>query len=281
MPIIQYSGWLLTETFVSFLILGAVAAFLKYTATGHPGALILSAFAVGVCALTKPHMAPLPVLFAIAVLPRVGWRRTGRDLAIQLALVALVLSPWIVRNAVVLHAFVPGVSRGGVTFWGGTGPADGRPIGGLGERLVPPHVRAAVAGMSEVERDRWLYREGVRVIQSDPGRYARLLVRKVFQLWLNLGFDDPPSKASLAFALFSLVAVALAAAGMWLMRPDPVAARLAVILVVYFTVVHLAFFTLGRYALPAYSYLFCFTAAGVFALRARLVRHRGEAETSA
>jgi 4-amino-4-deoxy-L-arabinose transferase-like glycosyltransferase len=280
-PIIQQSGWLLSEVFVNFLILGAVAMFLKYTATGRPRALILSALAVGVCALTKPHMAPLPVVFAIAALPQAGWRRAGRDLAIQLTLVALVLSPWIVRNAVVLHSFVPGVSLGGVTFWGGTGPANGRTLGGTGGPLTPPHVKTAIAGMSEVERDRWLYQEGVRVIQGNPGRYSLLLVRKALRLWFNLGFDDPPSKASLAFALFGLAAMTLAVAGTWLMRPDPVATRLAVILVIYFTLVHVSFFAVGRYALPVYAYLFCFTAAGIVALGARMVRPRLEDETSA
>ena len=273
-PFVLETGLMLSETLVNALVLAAIAAWLEAEHHGEArgrglAATVLSGLAVGLAALSKPILAPLAGLFFLA-----GWsparplRGFGR-LGLQVCVVSLVLAPWIARNAGTFHAFVPGVSLGGVTFWGGTGPAGGHVIGGLDDPKTPPGTLAAVRGMDEIARDRWFYAEGRRVIAAHPGRYAVLLLKKIPRLWLNLGHDAPPSRASLLLAAFNLLAIGVAVRAARTLNPDPAAGRLLLLLALYFTAIHLAFFAVVRYAFPVYAYLFAFTGAGALGILRR------------
>jgi 4-amino-4-deoxy-L-arabinose transferase-like glycosyltransferase len=259
------TGAILTETFVTTLVLAAILGFLTWTRERRAGALVASSMAIGLLGLSKPNLAPLPFVFFLSAPPAIPRGVRLRALALQVGIVALLFAPWIARNAVVFHAFVPGVSIGGMTFWGGAGPDHGRTLGGPSDPGTPPHVRTAIAGLSEVQRDRWFYGEGVRVIRSAPGRYARLVAKKCVRLWFNLWFDDPPSRASVVLAVANLLAWLAAALGMRAFPAERAASRLLLGLVLFFTVIHVVFFAVVRYALPVYAYLLPFTAAGLVA----------------
>ena len=265
-PFIQYSGALLTESFTTLTLLAALLAWQVHLEAAGWRAAAGSGVALALCALNKPQLAPLIVLLPLVALPERGGARTIRDLAILALAFAVVTIPWVLRNAMVFHAFVPGVTNGGIGFWGGTAPIGGRLISSLADPPVPDSLRRAVLAMGEVQGSRWLYREGVRIIAADPGRYAFLLFRKFFQLWFNLGFDQPPSRASVDLAAFQAVAVALAAAGLRIGSPGRGVARLIGWLGLVWTAVHLPFVVVVRYAVPFYSVLFVCTAAGLVAL---------------
>jgi 4-amino-4-deoxy-L-arabinose transferase-like glycosyltransferase len=275
-PFIIQSGLVMTETLVNLLVLLGIDFGLGWALGGRRGDLPASGAAIGLAALSKPQLAPIAVLIVLAVRPQ--WRSRGFWLAaaLQVAIVTAVLSPWIVRNAFVFHAFVPGVTMGGVTFWGGTGPADGQVIGGLGDSRVPAHVRAAISGMSERERDSWLYAEGMRVIRRSPPRFAGLMLKKFVRLWFNLLHDDAPSRASLMVAGFNLTGLSLGAWAAWRLGPPAAAVRLLVLLFVFFSIVHMLFFSVIRYALPCYAYIFSFAGAGAVALFRGGAMHRAE-----
>ncbi len=264
-PFILDAGQVVTEGVTNLTVLAGLDFGLGWALGGPALLLPASGVMIGLCALAKPQLAPVAVLVVLAARPSLLRRDFWTAALLQVAVVSAVLAPWIVRNAVVFHAFVPGVTLGGVTFWGGTGPADGRTLGGLDDPRVPVHVRRAVAGLSERERDRWLYAEGARVIRQAPGRWAGLLGRKLVRLWFNLLYDDPPSRASLALAGLNLAVLLLAALAIVRLRPPPVATRLLAWLVAWFSVVHVAFFAVVRYAMPCYAYIACFAGAALVA----------------
>jgi len=122
----------------------------------------------------------------------------------------------------------------------------------------------------EIAQNRWFMQDGIRVIKSDPWRYARLSFRKIFQLWFNLGFDEPSSRASYALAAVNLTAFALAIYALRTARADRLAARLMVVMLVFWTLANLPAPALVRYAMPYYALLFCFTGAGIVALATRI-----------
>jgi 4-amino-4-deoxy-L-arabinose transferase-like glycosyltransferase len=264
-PFIINAGYLLTETFTNFTFLATIAAFLEYVERRHIRYLVIAGIALGLCALNKPHAAALGAVLALVALPALGWRTTIRSGVIVTIVTALVMTPWIVRNAVVFHAFIPGVTLVGYTFWGGTAPVGGiRQIGSLSDPAVPDSVRQVVDGIdTELERSRWYMQEALRIIKEDPVRYAKLCFRKIFQLWFNLGFDVAPSRASLAVAAFNLAAWVLAILGAVKTRPGSLAGRLLLIVGAFRTLVNLPATALVRYAMPYYALLFCFTAAGL------------------
>lgn len=272
-PMILQSGSVLTETMVNASVLFALDAGLRWGLDGWRPGLPLSGLAIGICALNKPQLAPVAVLLVYAMRPTLTSLRFWGPALLQVALVAALLVPWIVRNEIVFHRLIPGVTNGGVTFWGGTGPDHGRTIGGLGEPGVPADIRTAIRGMSEAERDRYLYREGIRVIRAAPGRFAVLMLRKFMRLWFNLGFDDPPSRASLLLAAANAALIALGVAAVVTLRPPAPAVVLLVALGLFFSIVHMVFFSTVRYSLPCYAYLFCFSGAELWRRFHRLGAH--------
>lgn len=278
-PFILNAGAILTETFTILTLLLAVWTGLRWAIDGWKPGLVLSAVAVGLCGLSKPQLVPIAGCIVLAGRP--DWRSRGFWIAGAIAVltVTLVLSPWIARNFTVYHRFIPGVTLGGMTFWGGTGPAPGgRVIGSVNEPGAPESVRVAVRGMSEVVRDRYFYRQGMGIVRSDPPRYLGLVFRKFFRLWFNLWFEDPPSRASLLLAAFNLGAIVLAIAGIRRERPERAGVRLLVAMIVYFSIVHMAIFANVRYALPCYAFLFVFSGAGAASLvLARRARERSGA----
>jgi 4-amino-4-deoxy-L-arabinose transferase-like glycosyltransferase len=272
-PFIINSTQMITETFTNVTFLAAIAAFLEYVVRHRTRDLVFTGLALGLCALNKPHAAPIAVLLPFVALPALGRKQAIRSAVVVTIVTASVMAPWVVRNAVVFHRFIPGVTQVGFTFWGGTAPVGGgRLIGSLSDPAVPDSVRQVLAGIDgEIEQSDWFTRDAFRVIASDPWAYAVLCVRKIPQLWLNIGFDEPPSRASLALAAFNLAAFALAVLALWSVHPRPLAARLLLVLGVFWTLAHLPATTLVRYAMPYYALLFCYTGAGIDYLWRRTV----------
>jgi 4-amino-4-deoxy-L-arabinose transferase-like glycosyltransferase len=277
-PFAMHTNAILTETLAVFV---TILAILDHATRRTTTALYLSALVSGVAALSRPILALLPVLFFLSSFRSAEKRLLLlKHLVLRCAVVGLVMSPWVLRNAVVFHSFIPSVTLGGFTFWGGTGPADGRVVGGLVEAWAPKHVEPAVRGLSELERDRWFYREGMRVVREDPARFLRVALRKLPRLWFNLAKDERSimtsktlgavglgstvlSRVSLVFALGNLIAMILAVVGIVRLKPPQVSVDLLLWLVLYFSLIHMAFFAVFRYSLPVYAYLFCFSAAGI------------------
>ena len=76
----------------------------------------------GLLALTQPGLATLPALLGLALLPALGLRPLLRVAAFALPALLLVMAPWWIRNALVLHQFVPLTSTAGLGLWIGNNP---------------------------------------------------------------------------------------------------------------------------------------------------------------
>jgi 4-amino-4-deoxy-L-arabinose transferase-like glycosyltransferase len=267
-PSIQYAGSLLTESFTTLTLLSALLAWQIHVERGGRVAAASCGLALGLCALNRPQLAPLAIVLPLLSWPELGRSGVVRGGVLVLGALAVVMAPWIARNSLVFHAFIPGVTNGGIGFWGGTAPIGGQLISSLADPQVPDSLRRAVGAMGELEGSRWLYREGAHVIAADPARYARLLVRKFFQLWLNLGFDRGPSRASIAIAIAHVAAVALAVLGLMRIPHAPGVGRIMAGLAIVWTLVHLPFVVVVRYAVPFYVALFTCAAAGLVVMSA-------------
>jgi hypothetical protein len=91
----------------------------------------------------------------------------------------LVVLPWTVRNMVVLRAFVPVSTMGGFVF-------------SRSNSLLPDWKKErgwwftaefAERIPSEIERDRYWWREGWQFIRRHPGSYLRLAGEKFLRFW--------------------------------------------------------------------------------------------------
>jgi 4-amino-4-deoxy-L-arabinose transferase-like glycosyltransferase len=134
--LVLYAGVLLSETlFVAALAVFVAAVLSVEDGDGRlrVGVAVLAAAALGVATLVRPQvLVVLPALVVAWLVARRPWRRLARDLAFLCAGVVVALSPWVIRNAVVLDAFVPLSNNGGDNLCVGFHP------GATGHFEVPP-----------------------------------------------------------------------------------------------------------------------------------------------
>ncbi len=124
------------------------------------------------------------------------WRAAGAFVAAA----ALTLSPWILRNALVLGAPVL-TTQGGITLYSSYRPPDGKILGVL---VQDDEVRSAQA-RGEVEADRQLTATAFRLAVSRPAETLRLALLKVAFFWVPIDWEvrQPPGRLDPVF-LFAL-----------------------------------------------------------------------------
>lgn len=143
---------------------------------------VTAGLAGGLLALTLP-------VFALAVPLTVVWlawshrRALGRAaryraLAGVLLLAVALACAWTVRNAVVLGAFVPVSTNGGVNLLLGNSERVTARTGSAGD-IGPYYAAVLDGGLDEVEADRFYTRGAWEWISGHPGDAARLYVEKV------------------------------------------------------------------------------------------------------
>lgn len=187
---VAYASLLSAEPLAQALLLGAVACAL-HRRPGWAGLLW------GLGALVKPHFILVPVVWgAVSVWVRRRGRDDGLTVApgfratlVSLAVAALVLAPWTLRNAQVWGRPVFVSTNGGYNFLiGANRAADG---GWMEVRGMVP------ADSNEARLDRAFLVSGLRSVRQDPIRWLGLMPVKMFRLF-------SPSNEAIHWAVASI-----------------------------------------------------------------------------
>jgi 4-amino-4-deoxy-L-arabinose transferase-like glycosyltransferase len=153
---------------------------------------------IGAGCWLRPNVVLLPGLLGVLILlvSRDRRRALGHAVALGVASV-LVVIPITLRNWSIFHAFVPISTNGGLTFWQGAADAGGKAAGAFkrdklvmleeAERYGKPEYAQWWAEPDGIWRDGERYRRGWEVIRGNPGRYARLMLRRMAGM---LRYDD-------------------------------------------------------------------------------------------
>jgi 4-amino-4-deoxy-L-arabinose transferase-like glycosyltransferase len=108
-PLVTMSGTVMSEPLFVVLMLACLVAALRHRASPHRWrwALVAGVLA-GLAILTRANalILLLPLALAVWDRPRRSWRALGPPVAL-VVMAVLVVTPWTIRNAVTLHAFVP------------------------------------------------------------------------------------------------------------------------------------------------------------------------------
>ena len=242
----------------------------------------LAGIVFGGAALTRSVFLFLPVVFAGLLLVKRGEGGGRRLLFAGALLLGFILSmaPWVIRNAVVFHAFIPGYTQGGVTLY----QAHVR----LGEDdylTYVPHsyilrkVQARVATdpewaraeHSEVELDLLCAREALGLIYKHPDQYAKLSVVRALWLWFNIGYGWVQGWRSVGVAVINSALLILGIIGLirgrllWSNRAMPL-----VVTLIYATLVPVLVLTVGRYIYPVIPALVVLSAGGFMVVYSRV-----------
>ncbi len=178
---VGYFPLVLTEVFYTALLLAI--CWLLVTKSGWLS-LVCAGLLLGVATLVKAQsLAVIPLILCIGLLRAPPfWRRVpgaALKFAALVALAALVVAPWTMRNYQKLHAFVPVSTNGGITLL--TGNNDSARGGFTPEDRA---VRALDAGgLDELAYDAEAKRLGAEWIKDNPARFLALMPLKLVRLW--------------------------------------------------------------------------------------------------
>jgi 4-amino-4-deoxy-L-arabinose transferase-like glycosyltransferase len=181
-----------TEDFAALLTILFLFHLMDEPGERKSGAAIMGVTS-GLATLLRFNCAILPVIGAIVCF---WFRKSLKRPAVIGSIAALMVAPWIIRNAVVFHGQVLFSSHGGVNLLEGVLTPDGRAQKGEGEQ-----IRAAVGWEhtdierndahrllfpGEVQLDRQAREAGLAAWQSlDWNARARLLSKKLLTFWLS------------------------------------------------------------------------------------------------
>lgn len=140
------------------------------------------------------NVTPVPVFAVLLVLPLFR-RDVERSRALGAATIGglvavLMISPWLVRNAVVLHAFVPMRSDGGAALWEGNNP-----VGCIREtkESVEPHNGVEelrrYERLGDVEYSRHSFHKAVEYIHAHPRITLVRIAERAYVIWFTDATD--------------------------------------------------------------------------------------------
>lgn len=253
-PLVSSANEVMSETWFTFWL--ALAAWLLVAPRGRWQTDLAGGAAIGLAALTRPVGLLLWPAFALS-----AWRRhrsagLRRSLWAGLALCAVIL-PWTARNYLVHGAWVPIATHGGFILARSNAaqPAWRQEHGWGIEQSFFEQIP------SEVERDRYWWRQGSEFIREHPGTWLRLAGERFLRFWY---FFYPE------YNFWFTLLLPFLAAGLWRhWRTGDF------LLLSAFTALSLACFCLvlygsARFRLPLEPFFILFGAAAAQELTARL-----------
>jgi 4-amino-4-deoxy-L-arabinose transferase-like glycosyltransferase len=208
--------------------------------------------------------------------------RLGRYV-VPLITAALLMAPWVVRNWVQLHAFIPTESSLGYNVWighnehangtgkyrvGGGGLIHLRGLGTdsdtvAGADFPKPQKLASEVKSAETEpaADAAYRREALTYFAHHPRQELSLSVRKVFYGW----WRDPKSifTSNPAYILPWLVTLLLFLVGLVRSRASARTYGIVYVICLVSTLLQVAFFVVPRFRLPVYPFVFLVAALGL------------------
>lgn len=223
---IQYTGMLMTEPLAATLLAGAILAILWAGDGASPWRWLVPGLTLGALALVRPEYLAIGLLLALLVLlherfasrshfsshsdekcerTRRGWRRALVSTAVVVLGMVIVVAPWTVRNAIVLHRFVSLSTGGGQVLYAGTYLPSGGDPEKVGAAVVEEHpdlfgphavenlrleqilARLGKSRYPELEPDQALSKLGKEQLWDDvseePLEYAGFVAEKIGRIW--------------------------------------------------------------------------------------------------
>lgn len=185
---IYYSAQLLTETLFMALILGAIVVALKAEEIARARWFALLGGVIGLAALCRAEA----FLFGLALVPWTAWRaiRSGAFVpagptrsqrvalaATALLAMALVLSPWVVRNQITFGAPIFTTTKLGYNLFKYYHPTM------TADQTVRTVPFPPMEGLGEPQREALMRAEALRFMASDPGRTLWFMLNKLVLLF--------------------------------------------------------------------------------------------------
>jgi hypothetical protein len=167
------------DTCLSALLLAVVLWAAPVLSGQRLGRVVLGAIC-GVAALVNPAL--LPCLIAICAFS--AWQARKIPWAGILTFL-IVFSPWPLRNAVVMHSFIPLRNNFGDELWIGNHPGGNGDTNGAMNPMLNADEREAFLSMGELRFLRERGEQSKAYIRAQPGLFVRRTLKRVWEFWMG------------------------------------------------------------------------------------------------
>lgn len=280
-PVLVFTaGQISAAALTVFLLVLFFDRALRAVDTGRPRDALVAGLVLGANVLVRSEF----VLMAPVLLGWMAWRggtRARRSVALAVFAAALVVAPWMLRNARTLGTATPTALSGGFNLWQGQGPgASGTHTGYTLDRVTEPGLVRAVDALPrtrtyEADRDAVFRRYALAQMQRDPLGVVRLAAKKAWLLWGHFGGAriHYPGAASPLFWAPWLVVLPFFLLGLWHdgRLAGPLGRDRAVLWLYLLvqTAITMGFFVLPRYRVFLLPAVLLFAASGIVRLASR------------
>ena len=276
-PFLRESRFLQTDPSFTFALAAMVALFFRFSLVPSWTRAIVVGLVIGVATLIRPA-GPAPaagLILGFLLTHRHRLRQDAPRLLVILAVGALVLEPWTIRNALRFHAFVPLSVGGGQQLLLGSLPdTDGRWDAARWPQIATPILAYESARLGRtpdpIEADRAFLRIGLMTWRRHPMQSLTLYVKRLWRLCLLPVSEGDRPVLRIVFLLVLLVLYALAvpqAISGWRSR-DPAVSYTGVLALSFalYAVTTSIVYTNSRYIEPLRPFILLL-AAGMVARR--------------
>jgi 4-amino-4-deoxy-L-arabinose transferase-like glycosyltransferase len=250
-----------------YIVLGVAVVFFLNRCLNQTNAwsdAVWGGLCMGVLLLFRAEALAIVLVYAVCMVVRKGARGLGRA-AVFAAVSVLIMSPWVIRNAVVFHTFIPTMSTPGFVLWFGHNPAATGSQHYDWEGSIQPDLRRDLSAVPfnnnyEVELDKVYKRYAIAYIRTHPKRELELALRKLRLFFL---FDPAHNKGDRPlYWVPSILMTCVAACGAFLRgrrvwRED----LLMTATICYAVLVAMALLVLPRYKMVIDPFFMIFAAA--------------------
>lgn len=273
-PLLIYqTGLLIAETLSYFLQMAAIFCLLVTLRQRHVWLALAAGVCMGLTVMTRPTATLwVPLMLLWILIPGLAlhpWRK----LATAIVGLALVFAPWVVRNFLVLDAFIPIASLGGTGLWLANNPlAEG---GGVvpgpdtwPDADYPTRGYFGWEGLTEIESSQRFAAAGMEWIRNNPDDFLRLAPKKLIRLWSPLSSSvqeaqQAPSRLTVIVLIPYLIYLGLAAYGLFLARHKWRLLFSLLTIIIVANVTAIIYAGAARYAIPMAFGLIMFAAVAI------------------
>lgn len=184
--LITFSAILMTETLFVFLAFFSLFCLERLRKSQRWYWAVSSGLLLGLATLTRPNFGLLTIIVILWVIITgyMDKRKAFINAAIIFSIVAILWGGWIVRNYVVLKAFIPMTTQGGNAYYGiyndlVASYTDPLKFGNWINRVYPDET----LNLSEVEIDKWGIQQAFTWINAHRFLALKLAVAQIILFW--------------------------------------------------------------------------------------------------
>jgi len=263
---IKKTVYILPEVIFVFLLLLTFLFLLRVRVTKKYRDAALAGLFAGLTILTKEAMSYFFPVVIVTFFLNKSWKRSTATALIFLLGFFVIVFPWLVRNRLVTHQWVPVTVIGGHAFYMGN-------HAGVNERIRGGDWIQGVDGqypindpnlppLLSIEADRYLMRKGLEFVRQHPYHFLKLTAIKALRLWFPYYSNAPLWSKGLTTVSYCAIMI-FSVIGIFMTRQRWKDFLPIYLLIAYVTMVHSVTIPSIRYRYPLMPFLMMFAAYAI------------------